>query len=201
MPSASAPSSEGAAPRVILDRMKHTILAGLALLWPIASWAADDVKPLNAKPGLWESSTRTEIGGKPMTMPQIPESALAKMPPEQRAQVEAMMKSGRNGGPMVTKVCMTQESLRAGAFGRHDKPCTTKVVSSSATRQVLHVECAQQQAKSAGDITVEALDPQHIKGTVLMKSSVAGQTRDMKTTFESKWLSPDCGDVKPVLPK
>jgi hypothetical protein len=177
------------------------VLAGFAVLLPLAAWAAD-VRPLDAKVGLWETSASTEVSGMP-AMPQIPEATLAKMPPEQRARLEAMMKSRSGGGgpQMTTKVCLTRESLQAGALGRNDKSCTSNVVSSSASKQLIHVECNQGEAKSTGDLTVELVDPQHMKGTMLMKSSVGGQSRDMKMSFDTKWIAADCGAVKPFTAK
>jgi hypothetical protein len=123
------------------------------------------------------------------------------MPPEQRAKLEAMMKSRNGGGGMTTKVCLTRESLQAGALGRNDKSCTSTVVSSTASRQMIHVECTQEQAKSTGDLTLDLVDAQHIKGAMVMKSSAGGQTRDMKMSFDTKWVSADCGAVKPYTAK
>ncbi len=185
------------------DLLKVTILASLAVLWPLASLTAQDFRPLDAKLGLWESTVSTDISGGAAApaMPQIPPETLAKMPPKQREQMEAMMKSRGSGAPMITKVCLTRESLNAGAFGRRDKSCTTKVVSSSSSKQVIHMECGQEEMKSSGDMTVELVDAQHIKGTMLMKSSVGGQTRDMKMSFDNKWIAADCGDVKPAVAK
>ncbi len=178
--------------------MNAMILTGLAVLWPVASRAAGDFTPLGAKLGLWESTTTTEIPGMPAM---IPEATLAKMPPQQRAQMEAMMKSRSGGGApqITTKFCLTGESLKAGAFGQQQKSCTTKVVSSSASKQVIHVECAQEQSKSTGDLTVELTDAQHMKGTMLMKTTTGGQTRDMKMSFDNKWVAAACGDVKPAV--
>lgn len=183
--------------------MKVTILAGLALLWPLASWAADDIRPLDAKPGLWESTVSTDVSGRAAApaMPQIPEAALAKMTPQQRAQIEGMMKSRAGGGGITTKVCLTHESLSSGALGQRDKSCTTKVVSSSSSKQVIHMECTRGEVKSEGEVTVELVDPEHIKGSMVMKSMVAGQNTDMRMSFSNKWLGADCGDVKPVNAK
>jgi len=181
--------------------MKLTILAGLAILWPAVSCAADDFKPLDAKPGLWESITSIEFSGasaRPL-MPQIPEEALAKMTPVQRAQIEAMSKGrGGAGAPTTTRVCVTQESLNAGAFGRRDKACTNKVVSSSLSKQVIHVECSMGEIQSTGDMTIERVDPQHLKGTMVMKSSKGDQAKEVKMSFENKWIAADCGEVKPA---
>jgi hypothetical protein len=187
------------------DPLRLTVLAVLSVLWPVVSRAADDIKPFDAKPGLWESTVTTEISGMPamQAMPQIPESALAKMTSEQRARVEAMMKARSGGGApqMTNKVCLTRESLQSGALGRRDKSCTSKVVSASSSSQMIHVECIQGEMKSTGDLSIELIDREHMKGTMLMKSSAGEQARDMKVSFNNKWIAADCGDVKPAVPK
>ncbi len=182
--------------------MKTTILLGIVALCPLATWAADDNKPFDAKLGLWETAVSMNMAGMPAmpAMPQIPAEALANMPPAQRAQIEAMMKGrGGAGGPQITtKVCLTRASLDAGALGQSDKSCTSKVVSSTASKQVIHVECAQEKSKTTGDLTLERVDAEHAKGTMAMKQSEGGQTRDVTMAFDTKWISADCGDVKPV---
>ena len=183
--------------------MKATILTGLVILWPVVSLAAD-ITPLNAKVGLWESTVTTDLGGRAMpAMPQIPPETLAKMPAEQREKLEAMMK-GRSGGGVpatVTKVCMTRETLSSGAFANRDSSCTTKVISSTSTKAVVHVECNRSEVKTDGDMTVELTDSEHLKGLMAMKSTVAGQATEMKISFNNKWISSDCGNVKPAVAK
>jgi hypothetical protein len=175
-------------------------LIGVALFgcWTMR---ADDIKPFDAKPGLWETTNTTEITGMPV-MPQIPPEALAKMTPEQRAQFDAMMKGrGAAGGPRstTTKSCLTREALERGlAFHQSDKSCAPKVVSSSSSKQVMHVECDQGKVKTTGDLTIERIDSEHAKGTMTMKSTEANQPINVKMSFTTKWLSSDCGDVKPM---
>ena len=185
--------------------MKPTILAGLTILLPLALRAAD-ITPMDVKPGLWQTTTKTEMGGMPAmpAMPQIPEETLSKMPPEQRARIEAMMKgrgAASNGGT-VTKSCLTREMISDGPnFGEMQKNCTRKIVSSSSGKMQIHVECAMNDAKSEGDITVERLDSEHAKGNMVMKVTQAGHPMDMKMSFDTKWLGSDCGDVKPPTAK
>ena len=62
--------------------------------------AADKLTPLNVKEGLWEITVTHSMTGMP-NMPAIPPDALAKLPPEQRARMEAMMKGG--SGTIVQK--------------------------------------------------------------------------------------------------
>jgi hypothetical protein len=164
---------------------------------------ADDIKPFDAKVGLWETTSTTEISGMP-AMPQIPEEQLAKMPPEQRARIEAMMKGRGAGGPRTntSKSCVTRESLeKAMAFGQNEESCTRKVISSSSSKQEIHIECTRGKSTMTGDLTIERQDGEHAKGSMVMKSAGSERPIDMKMSFTSKWLSADCGDVKPITAK
>src|SRR5258708_40299104 len=100
--------------------MKSILLISIALLAPLTTWAAEDIKPFDRKPGLWETTSTTEMSGMPgmpAGMPQIPPEQLAKMTPQQRAQVEAMLKSrmgAAGGAPQsnTSKVCLTADSFK-----------------------------------------------------------------------------------------
>jgi hypothetical protein len=181
--------------------MKISVLS-LALLWA-ASCSAQGFTPLDVKLGLWETKASVETGaaGRMQAMPQIPPEALAKMPPEQRARMEEMLKAGSKGGPMVTttKVCMTKESLADGrAFARsNQKGCTTKIVTSTASKQQIHIECDNEGAKTTGDMTVDRVSAEHIKGLMNMQSVSSPRPVQMKMSFDTRWISSDCGDVKP----
>jgi hypothetical protein len=178
--------------------MKTTIASTVAVLFlSMPIWAAD---PFDVKPGLWETSVATDIAGMPAmpampAMPNLPPEVMAKMPPAQRAQMESIMKGRGGASPMATRVCMTRGSVDDGGFGQADKSCKSKVVSSSASKQVLQIECTQNGSKMTGELTLERLDSEHVRGAAVMKAS-EGQ---MKMTFENRWISSDCGDVKPAV--
>jgi hypothetical protein len=173
------------------------------MLLSAAALPAQEIKPFDVKLGLWETTTSTDMSGMAMpTMPQIPPEVLSQMPPEQRARVEAMMK-GRGGSPrsMTVKSCITKDTLsRGSAFGQSDKSCTLTVVSSTATKQVLHMDCTRDNNHMTGDMTIERVDAEHVKGTSVIKAE-GEHAISMKSSFETKFVSADCGDVKPVLPK
>jgi hypothetical protein len=138
-------------------------------------------------------------------MPQIPPEQLAKMTPQQRAQVEAMMKSrmGAAGAPQTntSKSCLTSESFKnAMAMGQRNENCTQKLMSSSSSMQNIHMECTQGKTNMVGDLMIERIDSEHAKGNVVMKTS-GEQAMNMKMSFTAKWLSADCGDVKPLTAK
>jgi len=179
--------------------MKTTIVALLTLFSPLLA-SADDIIKLDVKPGLWETSTKTEMSGMPaMQMPQIPEETLAKMPPEQRARVEAMMKGRGMGGPMsnTSRSCQTRETIDKG-FGQRDQACTYKVTNSLFAKQEIHVDCTRNGSKQTGDIVLQRADPEHVTGTALMKGSMGnGGEMTIKVAYDAKWISSDCGSIKP----
>lgn len=182
--------------------MKSSILATIALLSPLAL-RADDIKPFDAKTGLWETTSTMEMSGMPAMpqMPAIPEEQLSKMTPQQRAQIEAMIKSrmGGIGAPRTTtsKTCMTADSMKQALNMSKQENCTQKVISSSSSMQNIHVECTQGKMNMTGDMMVERVDSEHAKGNVMMKAT-GEQNMTMKMSFTSKWLGSDCGDVKPL---
>jgi hypothetical protein len=182
---------------------------GVAALIPLASVGfAADMKSFDAKTGLWEGTSTMEREGMPaMPAIQIPPEKLAQMPPEQRAKVEEMIKSRSNlNGPQTTtsRSCLTRESFEKGiAMGeREGSSCTRQIVSSTSSRLEIHFECAPASGgKSSGDIVMERIDSEHMKGQMVSKSVYKDRPINIKMTFTSKWISSDCGDVKPILPK
>ena len=184
--------------------MKKILLASV-MMCPVAIWA-QDIKPIDIKPGLWENTTTSQISGLQMpNMPQLTPDQLAKMPPQARAQMEAMSKGGP-GAPQtnVMKACITREQLNKSIFSQQEKGCTSKLVSSSSSTQKVHVECTRGNTQTAGDVTMERIDSEHVKGDMLMKTSgdastkgSVGQNMTIKISFNNKWLGADCGDVKP----
>jgi hypothetical protein len=175
--------------------VKTLIVATATVLFFLtAVWA---VEPFDVKPGLWETSVSTDLSGVSgmPAMPSIPPEVLAKMPASQRAQMEALMK-GRGGanGPITNKVCLTRKSLEEGGFGQADKSCKSEVISYTASKQVLQIECTRDGSKMTGELTLERVDSEHVKGTAIMNAP-QGQ---MKMAFENHWLAADCGDIQPA---
>jgi hypothetical protein len=146
----------------------------IVILTAGAALAADNVTPLNVQPGLWETTSVTERSG---VLP-IPADALAKMPPEQRARIEAQLKST----PTTTtkQSCFTPEEVAKG-FGWNN---------------TLKWECDGAQ-KGSGSMKIEAPDSSHVNSLINITMGVNGREMTMKITNTAKWLSNSCGDVKP----
>jgi len=185
--------------------VKRFFLASV-MMCPVAIWA-QDIKPIDIKPGLYENTTVSTISGlqMPANMPQLTPDQLAKMPPQARAQYEAMTKGGP-GAPQThtMKACITKEQLSKPMFDSGEKSCTYKLTNSTSSSQTIHVECNRGNTKTVGDMTLDRVDSEHLKGNLLMKttgdSSTAGSmggNMTIKLDFSNKWLGSDCGDVKP----
>ncbi len=150
-------------------------------------------------PGLWEFKTKAQVEGQPQAgMPD-----LSKIPPEQRAQVEAMM---------------AQRGMSIGADGMTIKMCVTpEQAARDDSYQPRHAEGANSDCKSthqrSGDtITFESTctKPRPMKSsgkvTISGSKSFSGYTdsetpappRKTHVEFSGRWLSSDCQGIKPL---
>ena len=149
------------------------------------------------KPGLWEVHTQREVDGKKVEMPDMGER-LKNMPPEARKQIEAMMKQrgvdmSAGGGDM--KICLTKDSLDPGQWQKHQGTCKTDYGTRSARSWKWRTVCTDPQAETDGEATFTSADTYTVKTTVTV---LQGQPRTTRMTLDSKYIGPDCGDVKPV---
>lgn len=168
-------------------------LALIVFSFPVL-WATDKITPLNVKEGLWEVTVTHSMSGMP-AMPAIPPETLAKMPPEQRARIEAMMKGGASTD--VRKDCVTKEKLdKQTAFSDNRKECTRTVVNSTGSKLEVKLHCEDKQTSSDGTLLLEALGSDSVKGSMHSVTNSNGRTMTMDFTFSSKYLGPACGDVK-----
>jgi len=165
--------------------MKKQVLMGTILLLPLVALAAD-FQPLALKPGLWEVTVDSKM--------QLPDAMLANLPPQARAAMAA-----RGSQSTVIKSCMTKESMsRAFDFNNDPKrTCQYTLVSSTPARQEVNVDCSSRSGKSTGKMVFEAISPEAGKGTVDLTIDMATGTMKSTMTIASKYLGPDCGDVKP----
>jgi len=173
--------------------MTKNVLAALTLAAGVSR--AADLTPLNLKPGLWESTSVSERSGMP-GMAAIPADKLAAMPPEARARIEAQMKAMSSPTTTTKQSCRTEKDLRLFTDDGN-KSCKQTVVTSTSTKQEIKMECNMTGNSGAGTVTVEAKDPEHVNGLVIMHMGSNGRNMDMKVTINAKWLSSSCGDVKP----
>ena len=154
--------------------MRKEIVLGTVLLLPLIA-AAADFTPLAVKPGLWEATVTTQM--------QLPDAMLANLPPERRAQMQAMM-AGRMGQPNVVKSCLTKDSLsKALNFGAtgEKRNCQFNLVTSSATKQQADIECTSDRGKVTGSMTFEALTSESGRVTMTPSGSPSCRSKSWMT--------------------
>ncbi|MGO9827683.1 MAG: DUF3617 domain-containing protein [Terriglobales bacterium] len=179
--------------------MRNTLVLALLFVGSLTLCAADDVPFLDVKQGLWEVSTTHSMKGMPTAqMGNIPPDVLAKMSPDQRAKIEAMM-SGKPSTD-VRKECITKEKLEkrlAFTKNRGERgECSRTVVSSTGRKLELKIHCVDNDTTSDGTAVMEAISSDTVKGTMHFVTKTSENAITMDFTTSSKYLGPACGDVK-----
>ena len=178
--------------------MKNVILLTIGvLLYALTSWGADELKPLDVKPGLWETTVTSQTSG----MPPIPPEALARLTPEQRARMEAVLKQREAQGPKTntTKSCATKDQIDNMFSSFNDnvrQNCKSTVIRSSSTEEDLRLDCSQNNTQVTMNVHVQAINSENVKGTVQMNASGGDNKMNTQTSLTAKWLGSDCGDLK-----
>jgi Protein of unknown function (DUF3617) len=172
--------------------MRTNFILAAIVFFSLTLFAADKITPLNVKEGLWEMTVTHSMTG----MPAIPPDTLAKMTPEQRARMEAMMKGGAKTD--VRKECITKEKLeKQSAFSDDRKECTRTVLNSTSSKLEMKIHCkGEEQGSMDGTLLVEAIGSDNVKGKMQAVTNANGKTMNMNFTFSSRYLGPACGDVK-----
>lgn len=166
-------------------RMRAVVIAALAL--PALAGATS----FNARPGAWESTTTSVMSGQLM-----PADVLARMPPEQRARIEAML-AAQSGKARTTvhKSCITKADLDQNRLLKSDdeKHCKTTVVTSSPSKLVLDRECPSPHPNSA-HVVIEASTPEHYVGHM---DVTLDQGATVHLDIQARWLGASCAGIDP----
>jgi len=182
--------------------------ASLSCLFVFAAfccYAAD----FGLKPGLWEVKVLKQVmDGRDMSAQMAAASAnlqqaMANMPPEQRARMEAMMpKSGAGlGANGSVRICVSPEMAKRNTpFVDKDGHCQPATVTHTGNVTSYQFSCSSNgstregkgEATSAGDLITNRVD--------MTTHSANGTTHIMHNESEMHYLGADCGDVKPIEP-
>jgi hypothetical protein len=158
-----------------------------------AGWAADLV-PMDVKTGQWEATVTMQMPGAPQgrQMPQFTPEQLAQIPAAQRAQIEAAMKQAA-GGPRTTttKNCVKKEDLTKLPLNP-DQNCKMTVITSSSSRQEIHMDCDRNGNKQTATMVIERVSSDSLKFNIQSAGTDSGKTINMTMSGTSKWVSPNC---------
>jgi hypothetical protein len=163
----------------------------------------------NIKPGLWEVQVKNALGGtgtadmsKMQDAMKKMQERVAKMPPEQRRMMEEKMgkmnSMGVDFGDKGMRVCISADQIKNQGIPMQQENCTTKIKSSSATRWVIASSCTKPVTSGEAEVIFES--PTHY--TTSMKGTVTtnGETKPYSISTDSKFVSADCGNIKPQDP-
>ncbi len=176
--------------------MRTLGLLAVIFLLPVAMGASDRAYALDLKPGVWESTSVSDLQGM-----EIPEQALAHMTAEQRVKVEAAIKANAASGPTIRthKTCETQVAMDKFFNAVDTKAnCKRTGIHSSGDQQDFHEECNDGRQKTSSDVHFKAVDSTHVKGVVqsVITRMGARQPMTMHLTIDAKWMASDCSDLK-----
>lgn len=172
-----------------------------------------DANAQNMKPGLWEISQKMKFGSAEANdaMAGMQEQ-LAKMPPEQRKQMQEMMSKkgvnvdlnsvGGSGGPgaISIKTCMTQEMVDRNELPAAQNGCTSTRSPRVGNTMKMAFSCTKPPSSGEGTVTFTSSDAYSMK--MVITSTVKGKPEKLEMDGTGKWLGAQCGDVKPIeLPK
>lgn len=178
--------------------MKRMLLLATAL-FVTAAFGADP----KMKPGLWEihvtknvmdgHDQATQLAARSAQMQQ----ALANLPPDQQARVQAAMKQNVSSSGNI-RTCITPEIANRNApvtdpQGR----CPPASVQKSGDHMTYAFNCIinGMSATGKGESTVSS-ELVTTRSEVTMHAS-NGTTHVMQSESEMRYIGPDCGDVKP----
>jgi uncharacterized protein DUF3617 len=164
------------------------------------------------KPGLWESRIVKQVTDGRDTTSQMTDAMsqvqnnLSRLPPEKRAQLEAMMKEHgalRMGTAGTTRLCISSEMAgRNKPIVDPEGRCQPVKINQSGNHTTFEINCnangtvmtGKGESTATGDVITSRVDMSTRTGK--------GETHMMHNETEMKFLGSDCGDVKPLpLPK
>ncbi len=166
---------------------------------------AADTPPI--KPGLWEiTATSQQLDGQAMPdMGAQMAEQMKNLPPEMRKQIEAQMKakgvqmSPTQAGGTRVRSCVSKESLDHNRWQGTQGDCTNQITSRSGNTWKWKVSCTK--PPSQGEGTTVFVSPEAYTNDMRMTMpQPQGKPQVMTMKHSAKWVSSDCGGLKPILP-
>jgi len=151
------------------------------ILFSSAAFALQPSTP-PMKMGLWEITTTSTM------------KATGKM-------ADAMQKMGQPMGAPSTqsmKMCMTLENWQKAVSGNAHPGCTQSNVSYTGKKYTVTLTCNRGTSTMTTDVTTFLDGAEQIHGIVHMVSNSDNGQMTSDGTSTGKFISSDCGDVKPI---
>jgi hypothetical protein len=176
--------------------LSPTFIAGACALASVSAGAQ------TLKPGLWEMQHKVKGDARMEQQMAEMRKQLSAMPPEQRQQMEAMMASRgmqmspADGGGAAMRICITKEMAERNDIPTNRGECTTGPQQRSGNILKMSFTCTN--PPSSGDTQVTFNGSESYTTATNVTSTVGGKPETMRMEGSGKWLSADCGGVKPM---
>lgn len=190
--------------------MRRTTSLLTAALLAAFALAAHAEAPPKRKPGLWEvtqTQQGSQIGGQALPSQSEIAEMMAQMPPEQRKQMEEMMRQRGVGmsaaRPNAVRYCLTPEMAQRDELATPpgaDMKCRHDVKPSSAKEMRFSFSCSGPNGKLEGEGRSWDVSPEGYKTATTMRGTVEGQPMTMQVEQTGRWLGADCKGLKPIRP-
>jgi hypothetical protein len=166
---------------------------------PISSAQAQTLP--QRKPGLWEIQTQTH--GAMAEMQKQVEEALARMPPAQRQQMEAMMRQqgvGMTNKPGSLRVCVSPAMAARESVHQPDPEmkCQHKFTAVSSREARFAFTCTGPDGPTQGEGRVWDYGPEGYQSESTIKGQHQGRPMTMQFKQSARWLGADCQGLKPL---
>jgi hypothetical protein len=178
--------------------MKPKYLVAVAAF---AAFGAHAQAQVQLKPGLWEqvATLKSQSGQIEKAMAEA-QAQVAKLPPEQRRQIEQMMAErgvGIGNGATTVRICLTAADVAQNNIPVQGGDCTQKVLNRDGNTTSIAFSCkTDPPASGTGEIRVVSPTSNLVSATV--DTQVNGQPDRLVTTQKGTWLGDDCGSIKPL---
>ena len=157
------------------------------------------------KPGLWEITTNMKgaAGGQMAQQQAQFKAQMASMTPEQKKMMQEMMAkhgvqmgAGVGGGQAITsRQCMTKEMVERNEMPSQQGGCTSTKQQKTGNTMKFTVTCPNPPSTGEGTMTFVSSEAYTLK--MVTKTTIDGKPETMDMDSSGKWLSADCGSVKP----
>jgi hypothetical protein len=181
---------------------RHRLFIACAVALPAAMALAQQP---HIRPGLWEETISVKSDNAQMNaaMDQM-KQRMAAMTPEQRAAMEKAMAAhggGFNPGtPNTMRVCVTKEQIARGFHPEERGHCSRTNISTSGNVTKFDFACQSERGGISGHgVYTELADTAFTVSTAAEMVSPK-MTMHMQNDLTGRFISSDCGDVKPIEP-
>lgn len=152
---------------------------------------------IDMEPGLWEHKMTVNDSELQKAMEEA-RKQLANMPAAQRKMMEDMLAAqgiGIGADGTTVKVCMTKEMIERGQLPKQNQNCNQEIVEAGKNRYNVVFSCDDQ--SWSGISKMHFLSKKEYTGETRVIQQQNGKKEEQSITQTGKWLSADCGNIKP----